>query len=152
MSTFLTDSKKRRYVWPVDSEELLRSNGLRVTRQRLAVLAVLDEGGHPTVDEIARRAREKVSSLSTQAVYNVLTVLNEHGLARRIEPSGSHARFESRTGDNHHHVVCEHCGRVEDVDCATGSAPCLHAAQSHGFAINEAEVTYWGTCPTCLAS
>lgn len=133
----------------MDSEQLLRQNGLRVTRQRLAVLAVLDEGGHPTVDDIVRRARERVGSLSTQAVYNVLTMLNDVGLARRIEPSGSHSRFESRIGDNHHHLVCKVCGRVEDVDCAVGTAPCLQAAESHGFAIDEAEVTYWGLCPAC---
>lgn len=113
------------------------------------MLAVLDEGGHPTVDEIVRRARERVGSLSTQAVYNVLTALDDVGLARRVEPSGSHARFESRTGDNHHHVVCRDCGAVEDVDCAVGEVPCLEAAQHHGFVIDEAEVTYWGRCPRC---
>lgn len=133
----------------VDSERLLRQNGLRVTRQRLAVLSVLDEGGHPTVDEIVQRARKRVGSLSTQAVYNVLTMLDEAGLARRIEPSGSHARFEARVGDNHHHLVCRGCGRVEDVDCAVGEAPCLEAAESHGFVIDEAEIIYWGHCPAC---
>ncbi|MFD0556001.1 Fur family ferric uptake transcriptional regulator [Stackebrandtia endophytica] len=133
----------------MDSEQLLRQHGLRVTRQRLAVLAVLDEGGHPTVDEIVRRARNRVGSLSTQAAYNVLTALHDAGLARRIEPSGSHARFESRTGDNHHHVVCRQCGAVKDVDCAVGNVPCLDAAVDHGFVIDEAEVTYWGVCPGC---
>ncbi|HZE40289.1 MAG TPA: Fur family transcriptional regulator [Stackebrandtia sp.] len=133
----------------MDSEQLLRQRGLRVTRQRLAVLSVLDDGGHPTVDEIVRRARSQVGSLSTQAVYNVLAMLADAGLARRIEPSGSHARYESRTGDNHHHVVCRGCGRVEDVDCAVGEVPCLRAEQSHGFDIVEAEVTYWGLCPAC---
>ncbi|CAM3334900.1 Fur family transcriptional regulator [Stackebrandtia soli] len=133
----------------MDSEQRLRRHGLRVTRQRLAVLDVLDEGGHPTVDDIVKRARERVGSLSTQAVYNVLTMLDEYGLARKLEVSGSHARFEARAGDNHHHVVCRKCGAVEDVDCAVGDVPCLQAAQSHGFAIDEAEVTYWGVCPSC---
>jgi Fe2+ or Zn2+ uptake regulation protein len=133
----------------VDSERLLRQNGLRVTRQRLAVLAVLDEGGHPTVDEIVRKARKRIGSLSTQAVYNVLTMLDEAGLARRIEPSGSNARFEARVGDNHHHLVCHNCGHVEDVDCAVGEVPCLEAADSHGFVIDEAEIIYWGRCPSC---
>ena len=136
----------------MDAEQLLRDKGLRVTRQRLAVLAVLNEGGHPTVDEVARRARQRVDSLSTQAVYNVLTTFGELGLARRIEPSGSHARFEARTGDNHHHLVCRDCGTVADVDCAVGETPCLEAADSHGFTIDEAEVTYWGYCPDCTTA
>ncbi|ADD41575.1 Fur family transcriptional regulator [Stackebrandtia nassauensis] len=136
----------------MDSEQLLRQNGLRVTRQRLAVLAVLGEGGHPTVDEIVQRARKRVGSLSTQAVYNVLTMLDDAGLARRIEPAGSNARFEARVGDNHHHLVCRDCGQVEDVDCAVGEVPCLAAADSHGFVIDEAEVIYWGRCPRCAAA
>ncbi|MGH8794335.1 MAG: Fur family transcriptional regulator [Stackebrandtia sp.] len=135
----------------MDSEQLLRRHGLRVTRQRLAVLDVLDEGGHPTVDEIVHRARRRVGSLSTQAVYNVLAMLDDVGLARRLEVSGDHARFESRAGDNHHHLVCRKCGKVEDVDCAVGEAPCLEAAEKHGFVIDEAEVTYWGVCPSCRA-
>jgi Fur family ferric uptake transcriptional regulator len=133
----------------VDSEQLLRQNGLRVTRQRLAVLDVLDEGGHPTVDEIVRRARQRVGSLSTQAVYNVLALLDNVELARRIEPAGGTARYEARVGDNHHHLVCRECGRIVDVDNAIGQVPCLEAADSHGFSIDKAEVTYRGICPDC---
>jgi Fur family ferric uptake transcriptional regulator len=82
-------------------------------------------------------------------VYDALRVLTEQGLVRRIEPAGSPARFEARTGDNHHHVVCRVCGTVGDVDCAVNETPCLEASQTHGFTIDEAEVTYWGLCPTC---
>ncbi len=106
-------------------EELLRSRGLRVTRPRLAVLDVLAGGGHLEVDEIANAVRMRLDSVSTQAVYDVLGALSRAGLARRIEPAGSPARFEARVGDNHHHVVCRGCGVVADVDCVTGSAPCL---------------------------
>src|SRR5690606_26211501 len=123
--------------------------GLRVTRPRLAVLDVLASGGHLTVDEIARRVRARLDSISTQAVYDVLGALARAGLARRIEPAGSPALYESRTGDNHHHVVCRSCGAIADVDCAIGHAPCLHASATHGFTIDEAEVTYWGLCPSC---
>jgi Fur family ferric uptake transcriptional regulator len=132
-------------------EQLLRSVGLRVTRPRLAVLDVLGDGGHLEVDEIARRVRERLDSVSTQAVYDVLGALSRAGLARRIEPAGSAALFEARTGDNHHHVVCRGCGAVADVDCAVGAKPCLEPNVTHGFAIDEAEVTYWGLCPTCQA-
>ncbi|MEV0645267.1 Fur family transcriptional regulator [Phytomonospora sp. NPDC050363] len=133
----------------MDGEPLLRSKGLRVTKQRLAVLEVLTEGGHPEVDEIINRARPKVGSLSTQAAYDVLATLTGAGLARRIEPAGHNTRYEARTGDNHHHAVCRQCGHVEDIDCAVGTAPCLHAAQDHGYVIDEAEVTYWGLCGDC---
>ncbi|GLZ75719.1 transcriptional repressor [Actinorhabdospora filicis] len=133
----------------MNGEPLLRGKGLRVTKQRLAVLDVLAEGGHPGVDEIITRARPKVGSLSTQAAYDVLATLTAAGLARRIEPAGHVARFEARTGDNHHHAVCRQCGHVEDIDCAVGSAPCLEGSPDHGYLIDEAEVTYWGLCADC---
>ena len=131
-------------------EELLRDHGLRVTRPRLAVLEVLSTArGHLDVDEIAERVRQRLDSVSTQAVYDVLGALSRAGLARRIEPAGSPARFEGRVGDNHHHVVCRGCGTIADVDCAVGAAPCLDPAPAHGFEIDEAEVTFWGLCPEC---
>jgi Fur family ferric uptake transcriptional regulator len=130
-------------------EELLRSRGLRVTKPRLAVLDVLAAGGHLEVEEIAQRVRERLDSVSTQAIYDVLGALSRAGLSRRIEPAGSPARYEARVGDNHHHVVCRGCGAIADVDCALGSAPCLEPVTSYGFEIDEAEVTYWGLCPDC---
>ncbi|AXO33043.1 Fur family transcriptional regulator [Micromonospora chalcea] len=130
-------------------EELLRSRGLRVTRPRLAVLDVLSAGGHLEVDEITRRVRQRIDSVSTQAVYDVLGALSRAGLSRRIEPAGSPARYEARVGDNHHHVVCRGCGEIADVDCAVGSAPCLDPNVAHGFELDEAEVTFWGLCPAC---
>ncbi|MEH0841692.1 Fur family transcriptional regulator [Micromonospora sp. CPCC 205711] len=132
-------------------EELLRSRGLRVTRPRLAVLDVLAGGGHLEVDEITRRVRERLDSVSTQAVYDVLGALSRADLARRIEPAGSPARYEARAGDNHHHVVCRGCGEIADIDCAVGGAPCLDPNIAHGFEVDEAEVTFWGLCPTCQA-
>jgi Fur family ferric uptake transcriptional regulator len=132
------------------AEEQLRSRGLRVTRPRLAVLDVLTEyQGHLDVDEIATLVRTRLESVSTQAVYDVLGALSRAGLARRIEPAGSPARFEARAGDNHHHVVCRGCGRIADVDCAVGRAPCLDPRPAHGFILDEAEVTFWGLCPNC---
>ncbi len=134
----------------VSGEDLLRSKGLRVTRPRLAVLEILAQvPGHLDVEEIATRARERLDSVSTQAIYDVLGALSRVGLARRIEPAGSPALFEARVGDNHHHIVCRGCGSIADVDCATGSAPCLDPSQTHGFAVDEAEVTFWGLCPSC---
>jgi Fur family ferric uptake transcriptional regulator len=123
--------------------------GLRVTKPRLAVLDILSRGGHLEVDEITRQARSQLDSVSTQAIYDVLGALARAGLARRIEPAGSPALYEARTGDNHHHIVCRACGAIADVDCAVGSAPCLDPSQTHGFVVDEAEVTYWGLCPAC---
>ena len=131
------------------AEEQLRSKGLRVTRPRLAVLDVLAGGGHLDVDEITRRVRERLDSVSTQAVYDVLGALSRAGLSRRIEPAGSPARYEARAGDNHHHVVCRGCGEIADVDCVVGSAPCLAPGVAHAFEVDEAEVTFWGLCPAC---
>jgi Fur family ferric uptake transcriptional regulator len=130
-------------------EQLLRAHGLRVTRPRLAVLDVLGRGGHLEVDEIAVRVRQRLDTVSTQAVYDVLGALARVGLARRIEPAGSPALYERRAGDNHHHVVCRGCGAVADVDCAVGSSPCLDPSATPGFVVDEAEVTFWGLCPPC---
>ena len=134
-------------------QELLRSRGLRVTRPRLAVLEVLAEGGHFEVDQVTSQVRSRLDSVSTQAVYDVLGALARVGLARRIEPAGSPALYERRSGDNHHHVVCRGCGAVADVDCVVGHAPCLEpSTPTGGFVIDEAEVTFWGLCAVCQAT
>jgi Fur family ferric uptake transcriptional regulator len=132
-----------------DPVDLLRGAGLRVTQPRIAVLGALAEHPHADTDTIAAAARAALGTVSTQAVYDVLRALSQAGLARRIEPAGSPARFELRVGDNHHHVVCRDCGMIADVDCAVGERPCLDPSDSHGFAIDEAEITYWGVCPDC---
>jgi Fe2+ or Zn2+ uptake regulation protein len=127
----------------------LRDAGLRVTSPRLAVMGAVRERPHATVDEITASARARAGAVSTQAVYDVLRALATAGLARRIEPAGSPARFELRVGDNHHHVVCRVCGAVADVDCAVGHAPCLIPEDASGYLVDEADVTYWGICPAC---
>jgi Fur family ferric uptake transcriptional regulator len=132
-----------------DLELLLREAGLRLTRPRVAVLAAVHEHPHADTDTLIGAVRADLGEVSHQAVYDVLRVLTTAGLVRRIQPSGSVARYESRVGDNHHHVVCRSCGAVADVDCAVGHTPCLTAADDHGFVVDEAEVTYWGTCPAC---
>lgn len=133
----------------IDFEALLRGADLRVTRPRIAVLTAVREHPHADTNTIIDAAREELGEVSTQAVYDVLRALTEAGLVRRIEPAGSPARYESRTGDNHHHVVCRSCGAIADVDCATGTTPCLTASNSNGFVVDEAEVTFWGLCPDC---
>lgn len=130
-------------------EDLLRANGLRVTRPRLAVLDILTQGGHLDVDEITRQVRERLDSVSVQAVYDVLGALSRAGLARRLEPAGSPVRYEARVGDNHHHIVCRGCGAIEDVDCSIRERPCLAPGVTHGFEVDEAEVMFWGLCPAC---
>ena len=132
-----------------DAKRLLRRHGLQVTAQRLAVLRAVSTHAHATADELADDVRESIGSISRQAVYDALGTLVEKGLARRIQPAGSPARYEDRVGDNHHHLVCRACGVMVDVDCAVGEAPCLTAKDDHGFAIDEAEIVYWGYCPGC---
>ena len=130
--------------------ESLRGAGLRVTAPRLAVLqSVQGEGRHRDADAIADAARRRLGTLSLQAVYDNLHILEEAGLVRRIQPSGHPARYEARVGDNHHHIVCRRCGLTTDVDCAVGAAPCLEPAADHGFIVQEAEVIFWGLCPHC---
>ncbi len=135
-----------------DPELMLRAAGLRVTQPRLAVLEQVQANPHADTSAIIEATRDSLGEVSVQAVYDVLQALNEAGLVRRIEPAGSVARYEARVGDNHHHVVCRSCGAIADVACAAGPAPCLDASETHGFAIDEAEVVYWGRCPDCLAA
>jgi Fe2+ or Zn2+ uptake regulation protein len=130
-------------------ENMLREASLHVTRPRVAVLAAVYEHPHADTYSIIGLVRRELGGVSQQAVYDVLNALTDAGLLRRIQPRGSVARYESRVADNHHHVVCRSCGTIADVDCAVGDAPCLTAAQDHGFAIEEAEVIYWGLCPGC---
>ncbi|WP_425561581.1 Fur family transcriptional regulator [Micromonospora olivasterospora] len=135
-----------------DFERLLRGAALRVTRPRLAVLAAVHAHPHADTLSIFGAVRRELPEVSHQAVYDVLRALTAAGLLRRIEPSGSVARYESRVGDNHHHVVCRSCGAIADVDCAAGESPCLTASDDRGFSIDEAEVTYWGVCPGCVSA
>lgn len=134
-----------------DVDFALRSAALRVTQPRRAVLTVVHSHPHADTETITRLVRERLPAVSSQAVYDVLRALTAARLVRRIEPAGSVARYEARVGDNHHHLVCRSCGVVADVDCAVGAAPCLTPAEDHGFAVDEAEVTYWGVCPACAA-
>jgi Fur family transcriptional regulator, stress-responsive regulator len=142
------------YVHPVtsDFEAQLRSVSLRVTRPRLAVLAALWDHSHVDTDTVISLVRADHPGISHQAVYDVLRALTDAGLVRRIQPAGATARYESRVGDNHHHVVCRTCGAIADVECAVGHAPCLTASDNHGFVVDEAEVVYWGTCPDCATA
>jgi len=132
--------------------DVLREHGLRVTAPRVAVYSALRTLPHATADDVTTHVRGALGTVSNQAVYDVLAALEDVGLVRRIEPAGHPARFESRVADNHHHVVCRTCGRIDDIDCAVGEAPCLDAGKASGFAIDEAEITFWGLCPACTAS
>ncbi|GAB3678970.1 Fur family transcriptional regulator [Angustibacter aerolatus] len=140
----------------LDATHRLRARGLRVTGQRVAVLGVLDDAGsareHLTASDVAVRTRTRLGTVSLQAVYDCLDAMTAAGLVRRFEPAGSAARFESRVGDNHHHLVCRACGRTVDVDCVVGDAACLTPSAAHGFAVDEAEVVFWGTCPDCTTA
>jgi len=129
--------------------DLLRQFGIQVTAQRLAVLRAVTRQPHVTADAVAETVRAEIGAISLQSVYDALGLLVAEGVLRRIQPSGSPARFEDRVGDNHHHLICRSCGRCVDVDCAVGSAPCLAAADGRGYEIDEAEVVYWGRCPDC---
>jgi Fur family ferric uptake transcriptional regulator len=133
-----------------DDERQLRDAGLRVTRPRLAVLSAVHAHPHADTETVIDAVRTDLGAVSHQAVYDVLKALTAAGLVRRIEPSGSVARYEARTGDNHHHLVCRHCGSIADVDCAVGHAPCLIASDDRGYIVDEAEVVYWGLCPSCF--
>jgi Fur family transcriptional regulator, stress-responsive regulator len=130
-------------------ERMLRGASLRVTRPRVAVLGAVHEHPHADTQSLVGAVRGELGEVSQQAVYDVLSALTDAGLVRRIHPPGSVARYESRVGDNHHHVVCRSCGVIADVDCAVGESPCLTASDDHGFAIDEAEVVYWGLCSDC---
>ena len=129
--------------------EQLRRASLRVTKPRIAVVDAVERLPHADTESVIAAVRERLPEVSHQAVYDSLRVLSELGVLRRIQPAGSVARYETRVGDNHHHLVCRSCGAVVDIDCALGQAPCLTPSQTHGYRLDEAEVIYWGACPAC---
>lgn len=135
-----------------DASTALRDRGLQVTAQRLAVMRAVSTTPHATADQVIEAARADIGTISRQSVYDSLGTLVEAGLVQRIQLLGSPTRFEVRVGDNHHHLVCRGCGRLEDIDCAAGDAPCLTPQEDLGYAIEQAEVTYWGRCRDCLAT
>ena len=149
-------SRKPSIVGPVPAtaelQQRLRGALLRVTAPRVAVLAAVEAHPHADTDSIITAVRNDLPAVSHQAVYDVLRALTAAGLVRRMQPSGSVARYESRVGDNHHHLVCRSCGTIADGDCAVGAAPCLTASDDQGFLVDQAEVTYWGVCPDCAAA
>ncbi len=136
----------------LQDDALLRRHGLRLTAQRLAVVRATSERPHSTADDIYKVVRADIGAISRQAVYDALAALADKGVIRRIQPAGSPARYESRVGDNHHHLICRACGRMLDVDCAVGYTPCLTAADDSGYEVDEAEVIYWGRCPDCASA
>jgi Fur family ferric uptake transcriptional regulator len=152
----LIDSRKsgrlRQVPQTSDFEQMLREAALRLTRPRIAVLSAVHGHPHADTDSIIGLVRADLGEVSHQAVYDVLRALTTAGLVRRIQPSGSVARYEARVGDNHHHIVCRSCGAIADVDCAVGDAPCLIASDGAGYEIDEAEVIYWGRCAQCQSA
>ena len=133
-------------------DQLLRQHSVQVTAQRLAIMRAVTAHPHATADELTDDVRAVIGTISRQAVYDSLGVLVEKNLIRRIQPAGSAARYEDRVGDNHHHLICRACGNTFDIDCAVGDVPCLTASDDHGFEIDEAEVIYWGRCPSCVST
>jgi Fur family ferric uptake transcriptional regulator len=134
----------------LDASALLRGRGVTVTAQRLAVLRAVADRPHSTADVVDKSVRAEIGAISRQAVYDALGTLTDKGILRRIQPAGSPARYENRTDDNHHHLICRACSRMVDVDCAVGYTPCLTAADDAGYEIDEAEVIFWGRCPACV--
>lgn len=132
-----------------DIRQQLQRHGLQVTAQRMATMRAVAARPHATADELTSDVRAAIGTVSRQAVYDALAILVQNKLVRRIQTSGSAGRYEDRVGDNHHHLICRHCGATSDIDCAVGATPCLTAKEAHGFEIDEAEVIYWGRCPAC---
>ena len=130
-------------------KQMLKTHGLSVTSVRLAVLEALEAHAHADADMIFSTVFEDIATTSKQAIYNNLHTLVEHGLVREIKPKGLSCLYELRVGDNHHHVVCRSCGTVKDTDCVVVAKPCLTPVDTHNFLIDEAEITFWGLCPSC---
>lgn len=132
-----------------DHAAALRAAGLRVTAPRLATLAVVERHPHADAETVAHAVRERLGTVSRQAVYDVLHALTDAELLRRVLVDGRRARYELHRHDNHHHLVCRSCGRLEDVPCAVGAAPCLVPHDDLGFDIEIADVVYRGLCTAC---
>ena len=138
-------------VAPLSWAARIREAGLRVTKPRLAVLDALERTPHATAEQVLAAVREVLPDITVQSIYVVLHSLTDAGLLRQLDLAQSPARYETRVADNHHHAVCTVCGRIEDVACAAGQAPCLAPAEPRGMTIHVADVVYQGVCADCLA-
>ncbi len=132
----------------MDHEIILKENNLSLTAVRLAVLEALHKHPHSDATTIFSIVHKKIATASKQSIYNNLNTLVECGIVREIKPKGQPSLYETRIGDNHHHIVCKNCHKVMDTECHA-FAPCLSPMNTHGFVIDEAEVTFWGICPAC---
>lgn len=135
-----------------EADAVIRGAGLRVTATRRAVFDALHRYPHSRAEQVFDRVRDDLEAPSMQSVYNALGDFVDAGLVRRIEPAGHPGLYEMRVDDNHHHLVCSECGRVQDVDCVVGEAPCLQPSDTHGYRIHTAEVTFWGVCADCAGA
>ena len=139
------------YVMDTHNENMLKERNLSLTSVRLAVLETLQKHPHSEAGRIFDLVKEKITTASKQAIYNNLNTLAKHSILREIKPKGRPSLYETRTGDNHHHIVCRNCDAVMDTNCHS-LAPCLKPMENHGFIIDEAEVVFWGICPSCQKS
>lgn len=131
-----------------DFGHILKEHKLSLTAVRLAVLEALQKYPHSDAARIFNVVQKKMPSVTIQAVYNNLNTLADKGIIREIKPMGQVSLYETRVGDNHHHIVCRHCDAVMDADCK-GKPPCIAPADTGGFIVDEAEVIFWGICPAC---
>ena len=127
----------------------LSSRGLRLTRQRIAVLHLLKaDRGHPTALEVHQRLVSQQPNVSQKTVYTILEALVEAGLARRIDRGARAARYEARPG-RHDHAYCRGCGRLFDIPARSDASIRSRAELPQGFQVESIQVMLEGSCSRC---
>jgi Fur family peroxide stress response transcriptional regulator len=130
-------------------EGICRSRGVPCTVQRRTILqAVVESNNHPTADEVLEAVKGRLLGLSRTTVYRVLDALADWGVIRRLQHAGGAARFDGKTR-RHHHLVCNKCHKVIDLDDPGLDRLRLPRLDTGGFAVEDFSVHLTGTCPAC---
>jgi len=126
-----------------------RRRGLALTIQRRAVFAELAERrDHPTADQVYESLHARLPGLSRTTVYRVLETLVGQGFARKVQHAGAAVRFDAMT-ERHHHLVCERCGRLADLDDTLVPSLPLPDARKTGFRVRDYSISFTGLCKSC---
>jgi Fe2+ or Zn2+ uptake regulation protein len=138
----------------IDEEliERLRERGLRATSQRLVMHRLLrDHHRHLSAEELLAEAGERLPGVSLPTVYSTLELFEDLGIVRRVNDGGGTLLWDTRA-DEHHHLICRRCGRIEDVDVPLDLNRARSSARRAGFEPDRAEVVVSGLCASCASA
>lgn len=131
-------------------ENICRSQGLRMTNQRLEILRAIDGvTDHPSAETVHSRVRERAPNISLDTVYRTLATFEQYGLVLSVPGDAGQQRFDPNTHP-HHHMVCVRCKAIEDLDWPEVGGDCLPERVREWGRACDVQVVVRGVCRRCL--